>query len=1179
MSSPALAAPPAATAATTAGIAESSVQQFSTTTGVGTLALDGNTAGTISITVNDGATGSYGVDSSSLTVGSSLTNTNTASSAGFVNDATKAITVTLNNATSTLGLSSVSGQTSPSASSSVGDVAIAISQETDLADATVSTTVDMGITTDGVDSSTLKMIGNTQKATGSLNSDSATITLALNNSGAGTTEGASSGIAIAQTANASDLEVTTHSLDSVSIDNGTAGIDLLDSTVTLTNNTQSAVGVGNSSTNTQTVTANYLNSGDITTTGVGPTLATVAPAQASLANGAAAIGGVATASQQDLAGTASTLTASVAGVTGEAAGSAGFQVSVANTVDTSTINNNLNGAYATIRGNEVSNNTTLTANDISSGSLASSGNAAAIASQQNVTAYTITAGAMGDNGTAVYNLIGTDVDASQVTASSNTVSADAVGNRGANHIVASATTIDTSGSTAGSASVLSGLAAATGGFAVASSQTVDSASEVNALLVNALSGATSSASIETEIGNSVVDSTVQSNSNRLLASATGNMIMSGTNSVVLSGTNLNTTASVANFQSEAGDVNAIIGAGAVAGSAGTAAAPFDVAGTVTAGVWSSNILSLSVDQKAAFIAQYSGTAGWTYSAVTGAVEFTSIGSGALTLSSTVAGTPGTLASAGDGGVTITVANDITNSSLTVDSNVVAGSATGNSAVNRVAVDGTNLGAGDVLAEAKADPTDTTAGVLAQGENVLSNLQEVGATATLTSQVSSQYAIITEGAGAAASGAVSDVTDSTLSVSGNVQSASTTGNSATNTLAETGTNLTTNGALMSAQTVGAATIQASSTATVAAPAANTDSTLQLDNNSNTATAIANTATNTFTAAADNTLAASDLSTSRHVALTGDGASDYVAIGDNVLNNAQTTGATVTAAATTNVWNNDGGATGASAFATDGINASTVDLSGNSTLASASANRSVNTLNISANTVAANAGVLNQQLSTGAVDATATSAFQVTVGGFAPTAIPVDSSLVTLANNSTTARAGGNTASNALNASGVDFNPSVSAGYQFQDSDPTSGDYVRASFAVLNEQRNSGAITAVANVTYGASFAALGTADAVNNSGVALNGNTSTAVAYGNAATNAITLVALNTNNLSTAIGSEQINNGPISATSQAAFAISATGAAGGVLGSSLGINGSSMGASAFGNSVTSTTVFSANNVGF
>jgi len=529
---------------------------------------------------------------------------------------------------------------------------------------------------------------------------------------------------------------------------------------------------------------------------------------------------------------------------------------------------------------------------------------------------------------------------------------------------------------------------------------------------------------------------------------------------------------------------------------------------------------------------------------------------------------------GDGGVLITVGNDITNSSLTVDSNVVAGSATGNSAVNRVAVSGTNLGAGDLQTGASASPNN----VVALGENVLSNLQDVGATAILTSEVTSQFAIITEGFGATGA-TVSAVTDSTLSVSGNVQSASTTGNSANNTLAETGTNLATSGALMSSQVVDTATIGASSVATVAAPAANTNSTLKLDNNSNTATAIANTATNTFTAAADNTLSTTAPANYTHAGLSGSGATDYVATGDNLLNNAQTTGAIVTAEATTNVWNNDGGATGAAAFATNGINASTVDLSGNSTLASASANRSVNTLNISANTVAANAGVINQQLSTGLVDATANSAFQVTVGGYAPSATPVDGSLVTLANNSTTARAGGNTASNALNASGVSFTPNTSAGYQGQDSDPTNTDYTYANFAILNEQGNSGAIAAVANVTYGASFAALGTADAVNNSGVALNGNTSTAVAYGNAATNAITLVALNTSSLSTAIGSEQINNGAISATSQAAFAISATGAAGGVFGSSLGINGSSMGASAFGNSVTSTTVFSANNVGF
>jgi len=108
-------------------------------------------------------------------------------------------------------------------------------------------------------------------------------------------------------------------------------------------------------------------------------------------------------------------------------------------------------------------------------------------------------------------------------------------------------------------------------------------------------------------------------------------------------------------------------------------------------------------------------------------------------------------------------------------------------------------------------------------------------------------------------------------------------------------------------------------------------------------------------------------------------------------------------------------------------------------------------------------------------------------------------------------------------------------------------------------------------------------------VALNGNSAVAVAYGNAATNSLTLAALNspasgTTPTTAAIASNQSNTGAINATTgvgTGALAINAVasgaGNTGGVSNSSLSINGNSLGAAAYGNSATSTLTIGGNNV--
>ncbi|RSY00330.1 S-layer family protein, partial [Sphingomonas koreensis] len=146
-----------------------------------------------------------------------------------------------------------------------------------------------------------------------------------------------------------------------------------------------------------------------------------------------------------------------------------------------------------------------------------------------------------------------------------------------------------------------------------------------------------------------------------------------------------------------------------------------------------------------------------------------------------------------------------------------------------------------------------------------------------------------------------------------------------------------------------------------------------------------------------------------------------------------------------------------------------------------------------------------------------------------------------------------------------------------------------FAVMNGQTSTGAIAAAANGTYGAAFNTLGTAPSVTNSAVTLNGNSAVSVAYGNAATNSLTLTALNSPATgavptTSAIAGNQSNTGAINASTgvtTGALAINAvaTGAnnTGGVTNASLSINGNALASAAYGNSATSSLSLSANTI--
>lgn len=1355
----------------TAAVSISKDQAFNSyTTPTAGLVLNGNTQGSVNANVTNNDAAAYALQHSTVSVGSSATTGNASSATGYANTANLTVNGDLNNVTgsglATVGASS-DAATLASTVQGTTDIGIALTQQNTSTAATAANGTDMGITIDhGASNSTAKIVGNSQKATGVLNSGVNALNLGVNNtSGSG-------GVAAAQSSLNSSLTASVSSLDKFATGSGPSTNALLNSTVALSDNSQAATAVANSGSNTQSVTGNGVTLMD-DANGQAKAGATYvagdieASPPTSATHNTSAVAGYATVSKQELAVStvgAKTVTATI----DDAAGSAGYLASVTGNVVGSTLSNDTNAATALARGNEVSNATTIAANSIATGSLAStnSGTVAAIASQQAVTVATGTqtivaqVGGAGSDGPIVSNAITGDVKtSSRLSASDNAVLADAAANRGGSAITASATTIATLGTEVTSAGVSTGVATANAAFAVANKQSVASGTSVQAGLVDSFTTPTKSTYVNTAVSGSVTGSDVVSNGNSLAANAAGNATLGTGNAITLSGTNLETSAAIASDQLMAGNASAWIGMAGVAatsptthdfvfsgtsqniglnnytftgtasgtsadrdaldladtnpnnvytwdsqsglitvvsslqstsitslpgsytsgGSAGTPAAggvivtvgnditgsSVTVDGNETAGSAKGNSATNALAASATNLTRGNGASasaagsangttgtanadmavanvqantGNLYSTVGAMFGVSATGvdnSGTLSdvgtstvsvsdnaQSSTVTGNTGTnsialsatnatttsalannQSSTGGLGATIsdysganvTVGRDIASSTVVVDGNAISGATTGNAATNRVTVTGSStLAASDATVGATATPTST----LATADHALANTQSV--TGDETTTVVGKFDIVTLGAGApAAANGTSDITASTLSVSGNAQSAATIGNTVANSMTLAGGSVATNGALQSVQSAsGSGGFTATSTMTVAAPAANSTSNLTLDNNSNTASSTVNDAANSMVVKADTALTSTTVTGSApnqtygaNASLSGT-AGVYAASADYVVNNAQTVATNaVTATATTNVWNNDGGATGQSQFATNGINQSTVDLSGNSTTATGMANRSTNSLTLSANSDSASAGVVNQQANGGAVSATATTKADVLVAGYNDASAdpsPVDTSSVTLNGNATTARAGGNTATNALSASATNF-ANTSAGGSASLTGGRLTDSVAASFAVLNEQGNTGVITAAANVTYGASFNNLGTAPSVTNSSVALNGNSAVAVAYGNAATNSLTLAALNspasgTTPTTAAIASNQSNTGAINATTgvtSGALAINAVasgvGNTGGVTNSSLSVNGNSLGAAAYGNSATSTLTIGGNNV--
>lgn len=464
------------------------LQQYNSyTSPTANLALGANTGGSVTTDITSNNASTYSVTAGTLTVGSSASTGNTSAATGYANTATVGIAAIVNAVTgsgyASASASSDSGNAStPTGASATGisDLAISVTQQNKSTEAVVTDTVDMGITLDnGASGSTLLVDGNTQSATGVLNNGSTTIATDVN------TASSSSAITSSQSSVDAVIATSVKSLDQVKSTGGGGGASnaLLNSTVSVSDNTQSAITVANESSNTQSITGNALTLAGEDQAG-GPLYTGTATTGTITAE---AVGAYATASKQELIGGSATTNELSAIVDDTPSGSAGFLVSMGGNVSGSTINSDSNSASAVIRGNEVNNVTTLTANTITTktGASVDPGTVAAIASQQDISGkIAINAEVLANSGPAVLNTISGNVSNSTVTASDNTVSADAVGNRGGNHINAYASSIDTSGDYVPTAVASSTTATSNAAFAVASRQTTGSDATINAFLTD-----------------------------------------------------------------------------------------------------------------------------------------------------------------------------------------------------------------------------------------------------------------------------------------------------------------------------------------------------------------------------------------------------------------------------------------------------------------------------------------------------------------------------------------------------------------------------------------------------------------------------------------------------------------------------------------------------------------------
>jgi hypothetical protein len=476
--------------------------------------------------------------------------------------------------------------------------------------------------------------------------------------------------------------------------------------------------------------------------------------------------------------------------------------------------------------------------------------------------------------------------------------------------------------------------------------------------------------------------------------------------------------------------------------------------------------------------------------------------------SRIGSAPAGAATRADAGVIAEFDANVSGSAVAVNSNVTRGSAIGNVANNSLAVNATTLSGGGTAVQAAA-LGDVTGVATATGDYSLANSQSLLDASTSDTAVAATYGIdIGLIAGAAA-------TNSRLSVSSNNQFAEALGNSGTNRIALTATGAGASGgvdptaALSNVQDGNAAEIATTSKMTVFANAESSGSSVAINGNSNTALGVVNNAVNS--------IGVSAVTLDGAAAVGGIVASSNTTTADYALNSVQGASGSALSTARSDISNLDT----ASANNT-GIVGSVITMTGNATTAEGSANRISNQVSVSATDNGATAALNSSQTSAALVISTATS-----TAGYALTTadavINANASSISVDGNSTMALARGNSASNALN-----YN--VGASYTGNTGATITGvASVGATAAVLNAQTNSGAVTAISSGTSYSLALNSGTGAAALNSNATLANNSAAASAFGNVSTSSLNMTTFGAGVPSSALASNQVNQGVITAT--------------------------------------------------
>lgn len=499
------------------------------------------------------------------------------------------------------------------------------------------------------------------------------------------------------------------------------------------------------------------------------------------------------------------------------------------------------------------------------------------------------------------------------------------------------------------------------------------------------------------------------------------------------------------------------------------------------------------------------------------------------------------------------------STLSLNSNVNESVATSNAATNSVTLSSANASSAQT-----AEDGIVSGGAAVSADQALVSDQTAGgasgAVATATTTVFNNDLTDTTGG---------TIVGSTVSMDSNSTTARATSNLATNTLTLNVDNMEATGALANYQTSSQAT-SATTTTSVALNQQNSSggsgvnllsgSVASVDKNSATARATGNSSTNTVTLTGTNVDAGS---TGTDVSLNTSGSSGVVADAAYLLVNETSNTGTVTATSTSATYQVDLQSSGGTVLN------SSVSLSSNTSTADAIGNSAVNRMNIgqdgSMTSISSNAGIVNSQSNTAAINASGSATVQATIDTTASdTTAAVSGSSINVDNNSTVAMARGNISTNILNvAATLADGGTGSAGSMTADTQTLA-----ATYGVLNSQTNDGPVSGTVS---GASYQALvnqgssySGGSALNGSSVSVTGNIIQAYGYGNISTNGVNMTSLagGANDATLAAGNIQNNTGAISATISGSTIGSTS--RGTVTGSRLSVGGNNLASTAVGN---------------